>query len=89
MNKKNLTERQVEILKSLEEKVEAKDMRLLEAIIEGSLPDRDIDAVCQLINNEHLMYGINKSYEPNDYGRELENLIDVVNRSRINVTPAG
>ena len=83
MNEKYFTERQIEILKNLEKKLEPQDMYILTKTIEGSLPKSDIEAVCQIINNEYLMRGINDSFNPNDYGKELEILIDFVNRPRI------
>ena len=83
MNEKYFTNRQIEILKNLEKEVDPQDMYLLTQAIEGLLPKNDIEAVCQIINNEYLMRGINESYSPNDYGKELESLIDIINRPRI------
>jgi len=78
-----LTERQIEILKSLRDKADEGTKQLLGRAIGGTLPRGDIEAVCQAINNEYLMKGIKEDYTPSEYGRELEDLLDVVNRPRI------
>ncbi|HEY1850805.1 MAG TPA: hypothetical protein VGG60_07270 [Candidatus Binataceae bacterium] len=78
-----LTDRQIEILKSLRDKANERNKHLLESAINDTLPRGDIQAVCQTINDEYLMRGIEKDYTPSEYGRELEDLIDVVNRRRI------
>ncbi len=48
---------------------------------ELSLIERD--ELCELISNEFMMSGIEESFEPNEYGRELEKLLDSVNRGRL------
>ena len=78
-----LTDRQIEILKFLRDKADEGTKHLLERAINDTLPRGDIEAVCQTINDEYLMKGIKKDYAPNAYGRELEDLIDIVNRPRI------
>lgn len=78
-----LTERQIEILKSLRDKAYEGTKQLLEHAISGTLGRGDIEAVCQTINDEYLMKGIKEDYTPNEYGRELEGLLDLVNRPRI------
>ncbi|EYC50062.1 hypothetical protein AZ34_02550 [Hylemonella gracilis str. Niagara R] len=42
-----------------------------------------IDELCALINDEFMMKGILPNFEPNEYGLELEALLDVVNSARI------
>jgi hypothetical protein len=78
-----LTERQIEILKSLRHKTNEATKQLLDRAISGTLPRGKIEIVCQTINDEFLMKGIKEDYTPNEYGRELEGLLDVVNRPRI------
>jgi hypothetical protein len=78
-----LTERQLEILKYLRDKAKEGDRQLLEHAIGGTLPMRDIEAVCLIINRQFLMNGIRDDYNPNEYGNELENLLDTINRPRI------
>ncbi len=65
--------------------IAATDKELLSRALREELPRADIEAVCQLINDEFLMRGINISpdYSPNEYGRELEQLLDAVNRPRL------
>ncbi len=77
-----LNERQVEILNSLRDKVDEGTKQLLKRAIGAALPRGDIEAVCQAINNEYLMKGIKEDYTPSEYGRELEDIFDVVNRPR-------
>jgi hypothetical protein len=83
MNPGHLTERQIEILKILREKADQENKHLLDRAIRGSLPVSDTEAVCQIINDEFLMKGIKEDYTPNEYGRELESLLDLINRPRI------
>jgi hypothetical protein len=83
MNVGYLTERQIEILKSLRDKAGGVTKQLLERAISGPLPAGDIEAVCQSINDEYLMKGIKEGYAPNEYGRELESLLNAVNKPRI------
>ena len=76
----HLTERQVEILRCLRDKAPSLSKRLFDDVLSGKLPKSDIEAVCQMINDEYLMKGIEENYSPNEYGRELEELLNVVNR---------
>lgn len=77
------SDRQIEILQSLREKATEQKKVLLDQTLDQTLPVGDIETVCQLINDEYLMKGINPDYRPNDYGRELERLLDEVNRPRL------
>jgi hypothetical protein len=78
-----LTERQVEILQCLRAKSTSSGKLLFEQVLTGKLPVSDIQAVCEMINDEYLMKGIKENYDPNEYGSELEQLLDVVNRPRV------
>src|SRR5262249_51338288 len=78
----HLTNRQVDILRSLRDKVSDDNRRLLDQVVSGTLPIDDIDIVRDLINEEYLMKGIREDYTSNAYGRELEQLVDFVYRPR-------
>jgi hypothetical protein len=56
---------------------------LAEKLINEKISSNEIDELCELISNEFMMNGIQESYEPNEYGRELEKLLDAVNRGRL------
>lgn len=60
---------------------------LLNKLSDGLIEMSDIENLCALINNEFMMKGLLPSYEPSQYGIELENLLDVVNRPRIQNKP--
>jgi hypothetical protein len=77
------SERQIEILRSLKDNATDEKKTILDQALGQTLPAGDIESVCQLINDEYLMKGINPDYSPNDYGRELELLLDEVNRPRL------
>jgi hypothetical protein len=80
---KVITSREIMILRRLREKLNGSDAELLENVINETLARNDVQRVCELINNEFLMKGIEEDYEPNEYGRELENLLDKVNAPRL------
>ena len=80
---KALTDRQTSILLSLRDNRSNKDVELLNAVINGRLAPNDIQRVCEIINDEYLMKGIDEDYSPNDYGRELESLLNQVNAARL------
>jgi hypothetical protein len=50
-----LTERQIEILKSLRHETNEATKQLLDRAISGTLPRGEIEIVCQTINDEFLM----------------------------------
>ena len=45
----------------------------------------EIDQLCELISDEFMLNGIEEDFEPNEYGRQLESLLDAVNRERLRV----
>lgn len=51
--------------------------------IVGTLTTGEIEELCSLISNEFMLNGITESFEPNDYGKELEDLLDAVNNCRM------
>jgi len=77
-----LTDRQKEIVRSLHAKSSSVDQILLERLLSEGPSLTEIELLCTIINNEFMMKGILPSYEPNAYGLELENLLDLVNKSR-------
>lgn len=83
MNIETMTDRQITILRSLRENVSGKDADLLDDVISGRLAVNDIQRVCEIINDEYLMKGIEEDYSPNEYGLDLENLLNTVNAPRL------
>lgn len=82
--KKKLTSRQVEILSSLHFPEGAQTIVL--KIEAETLSFQEIERVCGVINAEFTLKGLLPDFEPNKYGLELEDLLDVVNRPRITST---
>jgi len=56
---------------------------LAEKAIMGMLTSDEIEELCGLISNEFMLNGITENFEPNDYGKKLEDLLDAVNKSRV------
>ena len=56
---------------------------LAEKAINGMLTSDEVEELCNLISNEFMLNGITENFEPNDYGKELENLLDAVNKNRL------
>lgn len=77
------TERQVEILRVLRDKKSGSERELFDAALSGTLSRESIQRLCEMINDEYLLEGIEKNYVANSYGLELEALLDVINRPRI------
>jgi hypothetical protein len=78
-----LTERQKAIVKSLRLKGSEESQHVLGELENGKLIEADIEVLCTLINDEFMMEGILPNFEPNAYGLELEEFLDMVNRTRI------
>lgn len=78
-----LTERQCEIVKILCSGSEKSKVQLGEKAIAGTLLPDEIETFCELISSEMMMNGIEETFEPNEYGKELEALLDAVNRRRL------
>lgn len=49
----------------------------------SSISSSETDELCELISNEFLLDGIQENFEPNDYGRKLEELLAAVNKVRL------
>ncbi|KFI25662.1 hypothetical protein CG50_04915 [Paenirhodobacter enshiensis] len=58
-------------------------MSAFDNLEKGAATFSEIDILCDLINAEFMMEGILPTYEPNEYGVELESLLDLINRSRL------
>lgn len=55
----------------------------MEGVISESLSDDEIDELCLLVNAEFLMHGIDKDFEATPYGKEGEDVLDIVNSPRL------
>jgi hypothetical protein len=49
----------------------------------GPFPIWKIDQLCEWINDEFMMHGLAEDDRPNEYGFQLERLLDAVNRQRL------
>lgn len=78
-----LTERQRELILALCASGDGEKKHLGEKAIAGTLLPDEIEVLCELISNEMMMNGIEETFEPNEYGKELESLLDVINRPRL------
>lgn len=78
-----MTKDQTRLLLYVCRSAESLQLLLAEKLINEIISPYEIDELCELISNEFMMNGIQESYEPNDYGRELEKLLDAVNRGRL------
>ncbi|MDR0742447.1 MAG: hypothetical protein LBE98_03215 [Puniceicoccales bacterium] len=45
--------------------------------------NEDIENIIDVISDELMQYGFEKDYEPNKYGLQLEDLLDKVNKPRL------
>ena len=79
----NLTDRQRELLRSLRESTAMDKRQYIDRAFCGRIETSDIEVLCRIINDEHLMHGIERNYNPNAYGRELEALLNAVNKPRL------
>lgn len=79
----SFTERQINILTAMSASAPLANKTLLDKVFVSELTFHEIDAVCGIINNEFMMKGLLPNYEPNEYGLELEKLLDVINKPRI------
>ncbi|WP_199545305.1 hypothetical protein [Paraburkholderia kururiensis] len=81
--KLELTDRQKEIVNSLRIKDGGKNALAFDDLEKGEVTFSEIETLCGLINAEFMMEGILPTFEPNDYGLELERLLDVINKPRL------
>lgn len=78
-----LTPRQQVLIKNLCGACAHASEHLAEKVFSGLLSFDEIELICDLISNEMMQGGINENFEPNDYGKELELLLDIINRPRL------
>jgi hypothetical protein len=79
----DLTNRQKLIVHSLNSNSSENLDAILKDLENGFLVIENVEDICTLINEEFMIRGILPSFEPNDYGYELETLLDVVNSVRL------
>jgi hypothetical protein len=78
-----LTDRQKEIVNNLRVNDGGTNTAAFHSLDAGQMTFSEIDAICGLINAEYMMEGILPTFEPNEYGLELERLLDLINRPRL------
>ena len=78
----SLTEREKEIINKLRVNDAGANAIAFKNLESGQMSIENIATLCSLINAEFMMEGISPNFEPNAYGIELENLLDVINRPR-------
>ncbi len=83
MTKINLTVRQCEIMRSLGDRLPPVERQHVDRLLDANVDLDEIDALCRIINDEYLMEGIEEDYRPNEYGQELQTLLNVVNMPRL------
>lgn len=79
----SLTNRQKEIIDRLRRIDAGANAIAFDNLENARMCMKNIETICDLINAELLMEGILPNFEPNAYGIELENLLDVINRLRV------
>jgi hypothetical protein len=82
-----LTDRQKEIISRLRINDAGANGIAFDNLESGQMSPENIEALCSVINAEFMREGILPNFEPNAYGVELENLLDVINRPRIEASP--
>ena len=78
-----LTDRQKEIINRLRVNDAGANSIAFDNLESGQMSTENIEALCGVINAEFMIEGILPNFEPNAYGIELENLLDVINRPRV------
>jgi hypothetical protein len=79
--KQKLTNSQIKIVNKVFPDV---DLQIFIYRVEKSeLSHAEIDEACLALNDEYLLNGIDEEFEATDYGKEIEDLIDIVNRPRL------
>lgn len=79
----SLTNDQLQLLLGLCRSAGPLQLYLAEKLMNEKISSVDIDKLCELISNEFMINGIEENFEPSDYGRKLETLLDAVNRGRL------
>ncbi|ALV30442.1 hypothetical protein [Pannonibacter phragmitetus] len=78
-----LTTSQMEILSKILEVNGLEYDNFMVCLQEGVLPIWKMDQLCEWINDEFMMHGLAVGESPNQYGVQLEQLLDVINRQRL------
>jgi hypothetical protein len=76
----DLTTRQLEILVKLRVR---KNAKLISKYLVENLTNDEIERLVNIIADEFHMNGLLPNWEPNSYGLELMNLLDIVNKPRL------
>ena len=80
--KAQLSSRQLEKLRELCLTFGA-DLSLIAKAQLGTATSDEVDILCEVINDDFLVKGIDDDFEANDYGKEMELLLDAVNTVRL------
>ncbi|WP_138411843.1 hypothetical protein [Stutzerimonas nosocomialis] len=78
-----MTEDQVRLLMRICGSAGTHSLCLAKKLMSSSISSSEVDELCELISNEFMLNGIEENFEPNDYGRKLEHLLDAVNSGRL------
>lgn len=78
------TRSQMEILSKLLEVNGHKYDEFMVYFHNRTFPIWKIDQICEWINDEFMMYGLIEGELPNQYGVQLEQLLDLINRQCLN-----
>lgn len=78
-----LNDRQRKILEDLANRVTSDRALLLQRTLDDRVDVQEMDDLCGVISDEFLMHGIDENFEPNAYGKEVERLLDAVNKFRL------
>jgi hypothetical protein len=79
---KELSERQRNIARH----IYRDDSEMADKIINFQNSDPESDEICNRINDEFLLNGLSADCESNEYGEELEDLLDIINRPQLDRT---
>lgn len=78
---RELTNLQIEIIKNVFKNVDV--AAFIRRAKNGELSESEIEESCHALNEEFLLHGIDEEFEATDYGKEVENLLDIINRPRL------
>ncbi len=56
---------------------------IVKRVNQGRLSHSEIQEICLKINDEYHINGILPNWEPNQYGKCLEEILDIVNHPRV------
>jgi hypothetical protein len=58
-------------------------LAFIHRIENGDLSHAEIEEACLMLNDEFLLNGIDEEFEATIYGKEIEDVIDIINRPRL------